>query len=178
MKLKSVVAAVVALVASAGTQAGGTIGSGDLAIPSTWTVGGFLSGSGTILDNWVFTTAEDSNASASATNTFVFSGGTTYNQISSFAATLDGHSLSLLTLPSQVIPGCCTLTTQNLSIAPFTIGTGTHHLVISGVVGSGGGSYSATLALAPAPVPEPETYALMLAGLGAIGFLARRRNSI
>ena len=27
------------------------------------------------------------------------------------------------------------------------------------------------------PVPEPETYALILAGLGAIGFITRRRRN-
>jgi hypothetical protein len=27
-----------------------------------------------------------------------------------------------------------------------------------------------------APIPEPETYALMLAGLGVVGLLARRRR--
>jgi hypothetical protein len=32
--------------------------------------------------------------------------------------------------------------------------------------------------LATNPIPEPETYALMLAGLGAIGFVARRRKPL
>jgi hypothetical protein len=27
-----------------------------------------------------------------------------------------------------------------------------------------------------APVPEPETYALMLGGLGVVGFMARRKR--
>jgi hypothetical protein len=28
------------------------------------------------------------------------------------------------------------------------------------------------------PVPEPESYALFLAGLGLMGFIARRRTSV
>ena len=38
---------------------------------------------------------------------------------------------------------------------------------------SGTNSYSGSIAT---PVPEPETYAMMLAGLGLLGFSARRRN--
>ena len=36
------------------------------------------------------------------------------------------------------------------------------------------GTYS--IAAVAAPIPEPETYAMMLAGLGAIGFMAARRR--
>lgn len=51
---------------------------------------------------------------------------------------------------------------------------------------TGWGSYTGALHFDPGtlnlasltaiPVPEPETYAMMMAGLGAIGFLSRRRS--
>jgi hypothetical protein len=37
-----------------------------------------------------------------------------------------------------------------------------------------GGSYQ--IQMSAAPVPEPESYALLLAGLGLVGALARRRG--
>jgi hypothetical protein len=52
--------------------------------------------------------------------------------------------------------------------------SGDYTLVFAGFStgkGTFGGNVYAT------PVPEPETYAMMLAGLGALGFLARRRKN-
>ncbi len=58
----------------------------------------------------------------------------------------------------------------------FTLPTaGQYHLDISGQFGpnASAGQYSIALA----PVPEPETYALMFAGLGVVGYIARRRKA-
>lgn len=42
--------------------------------------------------------------------------------------------------------------------------------------GASGGFYAGGVIAETAPVPEPETYALMLAGLGLVGFVASRRK--
>lgn len=54
---------------------------------------------------------------------------------------------------------------------------GAYKFFVAGfATGSMGGSYGGVLQSVTA-VPEPETYAMMLAGLGALGFLARRRRT-
>lgn len=49
-------------------------------------------------------------------------------------------------------------------------------LTLTVIGNSHGGSYGGTFNLNLAPVPEPETYGMLLAGLGILSFLARRRK--
>lgn len=58
--------------------------------------------------------------------------------------------------------------------AGFVLGAGAYTLTLIGTNSAGIGSYAGNLAVTP--VPEPETYALLLAGLLGIGFIARRRS--
>lgn len=66
---------------------------------------------------------------------------------------------------------------DNVTTSLGTLGAGQYHLDISGNIGSTavGGQYSVALNAVPA-IPEPETYALMLAGLAGVFFMARRRR--
>jgi PEP-CTERM motif len=174
MKLKSVALAVSALVLSVAAQAADL---GTLDVPSTTTFGATAT-TGILNEIWQFTTGVPSFASASASNTVSMLQGTGYLYgLTNFTATLNGMPLNVETVAMQSAGPVFFQATQVLSIAPVALAAGTYSLVISGeVIGQFGGGYTATLALAAAPVPEPETYAMMLAGLAALGFLARRRQ--
>ena len=57
-----------------------------------------------------------------------------------------------------------------------SLGSGDYYYQVTGIgAGTRGGFY--TISSQVTPVPEPQTYALMLSGLGVVGFLALRRRS-
>ena len=63
------------------------------------------------------------------------------------------------------------------TINSVNVGIGSYFYKVTGdAVGISGGLYVISSAIAP--IPEPETYALMLAGLGAIGFVVARRRPL
>ncbi len=60
----------------------------------------------------------------------------------------------------------------NQTLDPSTL----YYVNVTGVTsGSMGGAYNGAIQLAP--VPEPETYAMLLAGLGLMGAVVRRRST-
>ncbi|MEP7099924.1 MAG: FxDxF family PEP-CTERM protein [Burkholderiales bacterium] len=65
---------------------------------------------------------------------------------------------------------------EHYTLGQTLLAAGNYSLVITGLQSPAAASYAGNLAVVAAPVPEPETYALLLAGLGVLGFVARRRR--
>lgn len=61
-----------------------------------------------------------------------------------------------------------------LYLAPTQLAAGNYRLTVNGT-SPGNGSYTGNVTIRPA-VPEPSTWAMMLLGFGATGFMMRRRN--
>lgn len=92
---------------------------------------------------------------------------------------LDITGLDLFTAGNALVKAGTPLQTGAIDV--WTLATssallaGDYYLRVNGsLVSNTSGSYSGAMMLAP--VPEPETYGMLLAGLGVLGFIARRRS--
>ncbi len=164
MKLKSLVLALSAALI-AGAAGAATLDA--VAVSTTATPAG-NSFSDVVLGSFTLTQASDVTGSVLAATTVGFGNG--------------------LTLPLQSVSfsfaGLNGLTDLDASASGFhyaNLAAGTYQLLASGSLSGPGFGGIAVLSTtlnvtAAAVVPEPATYALMLAGIAAIGFVARRRR--
>lgn len=162
MKLKTITAAAVlamsSLAASAATIDLGTLDSSSP--DSSSGVSSKFALNASIADTWTFTLDTASLVSFGAQQSF----SALSSAIQNFSGVLVGYGpLALATSANQA----------NLSWSG-TLAAGTYSVSISGLSAAKNTQYTTTLAATP--VPEPETYALLMAGLGVIGFVASRRK--
>jgi PEP-CTERM motif len=163
MKLKFVAVAAMAAIASVGSYAATIAPLSPSATFANTVTGGFT-------DEWTFNLGTESVVAASLTNIEVSFGATSTGGILGLAAWLDGVQLFG---PTSTVPGSYKL--QVLAGAT-QLPAGVYKLTVSGT-GITGANASYGGNIVATPVPEPETLAMMLAGLGALGFLARRRQN-
>ena len=160
-------AAVIALCSMAASAATYTLGTLDSTGDDTLSGKSvkFATIGATIADSWFFTLGVPSDVSFGAQQTF----SAPTKSITNFAGTLVGYGALTLSFGADQ---------QNLSWAG-NLAAGTYQVDISGLTTARNTQYTSTVFATPAaPVPEPETYALMLAGLGAVTFVARRRKAV
>ena len=111
----------------------------------------------------------------SLTSTNDASGSLTFVNNSKFSLSLDSWVLSKVGFGTIAADAGSTFA----DISYTGLSAGSYSLAIHGTLKKGfkGNTYGGNFVTQLSPVPEPETYALLLAGLGAVGFVVRRRQA-
>lgn len=172
MKLKSLIAAAVL-----GAAAIGSAGAASYTINLTNTTGNLWTGGfnvtpsplGAFTDIFTFTPDATFGSTAQAFLANLSVTGSDTSAINFSSANLNGIALTGFGGPT--VFGYA----QGQVLAPTNV-LFNGPLVLTVMGNSKGGTYGGTFNLNLAPVPEPETYGMLLAGLGLLGFLARRRK--
>jgi len=89
------------------------------------------------------------------------------------------YSSDISNLSYSVYEGTEKLGTYSAGLTTFetSLSAGSYSILVTGTAdGTHGGTYGLDLTTAT-PMPEPSTYAMMLGGLGLVGFIARRRRT-
>ena len=166
MKLKSVALAVILLTGFAGAQASvpdlGVVPASPLFV-STTGLGGIITAIGNFSDVYSF---EIAAASTLTTKAFTSSTGLFSTPFTEIEYAILDSSYNIL--------GSATFG-PTTSVSSISLGAGDYFYVVEGLKETAGPSKYRISASVTA-VPEPETYALMLAGLGMVGFMASRRK--
>ena len=160
MKLK--LAAAAALLATSFAASANTYDLGTLSPLGfdSWGQSSSRVAAGTAIDDtWTFTLLADSTTSFLTSQTFAVP----TSAISNFSAVLLGNTFSPLVTDA---------TSQTLTWGGI-LAAGTYTVHVTGVANADRTTYLGSVSALP--VPEPETYAMLMAGLGIMGAVARRK---
>ena len=113
---------------------------------------------------------------------FTYSGTKDILTSSGFTLSGSGGGLPYTGAAGTLLGGSLTTGFKDSAVPTFNLIAGTHYLLtLSGTIAStapgGTGNITVTFANGTVtPVPDPESYAMLLAGLGLMGTIARRRS--
>jgi hypothetical protein len=132
------------------------------------------------VDKYIFTLANGFDSSASLTSTYLSSRTTKDLLITGFSLVrFDPLTNAVLnTYTGENTTGSSAHPTDVWELRTAGLSAGSYFIKVDGeILGSAGGTYGTDLTIAVAPVPEPATYGMLGAGLGLLGFVARRKKA-
>lgn len=165
MKIKSLALAA-ALLGATGFASAATYNLGDITATGAGEFSGKFGDGATIDDTWIFSITGAHDVAVLLGNNF----SRPSFAIGSFAASGSGGSL-----PGSVDLSLFQYDSYQTLNGAGSLSSGTYSVHVTGTSKRANTIYSFTVDVAP--VPEPETYALLLAGLGVVGAVARRRKA-